>query len=484
MKSVSIQLESFSQLPRYLALAEALKAAILQGSYAPGDRLPAIRTLADALGLNNGTVVHALRTLVEAGFLRAVRGSGYYVCAPQDAHPALEEDAFCAETAPVEVAAGAINFGSTTPDARIFPIAPFKQALDAVLERDGGYAFGYQDSHGYAPLRATLREMTVQQMGYDIPHERVQIVSGAQQGIDVVSKAQLLPGDYVLCETPTYTGAVAAFTSRGAKVIGVPMQRDGMHLGLLEKYIRAYKPKLLYLMTTYQNPTTYCYSAGKLQKLMALLRKYDLLALEDDAMSGLDYEGAPPAGTLKALDRQNHHVIYIRSFSKLLMPGLRIGYLIAPARCSAHLAVAKHTTDISTSGLIQRALDLYFARGQWQRHTETMRAIYHEKYCVMREALRALAPLGVTFHDARGGLHFWVRLPEALQAAALEQACAAQGVLLAPGTYFYVGAADAHTLRLSFAAMDAPQIRRGVDIMGGCIQALLRAPRRRAPLII
>lgn len=464
MPTVSIQFEPQDRTPRYVRIAESIRQAILRGELAPAAQLPAIRTLAAQLSVSNATVVAAYRSLQQEGLARAVRGGGYYVCAAPEAAGGHE----------VELPPGGIAFGTTTPEAGLFPIQPFKQALDAVLDRDGGAAFGYQDSNGYAPLRASLAALTEQEAGCRLQPEDIQIVSGAQQGIDIVGKALLHPGDVVLTETPTYAGALAVFRSRGAKVVGVPMEGDGIHLGLLEQQLRAQRPKLVYVMTSFQNPTTVCYTPDKQAALLRLCRRYGAWVLEDDSMSGLNFDPGRAIRPLKALDPDNQGALYLRSFSKLLMPGLRVGYLVAPEILAPSLRRAKHLSDISSSSLLQRALDVYFREGGWQQHLAALRAAYEHKYRVMAEGLRALRPYGLTFTDPKGGLNFWLHLPQKVTDAALYEACLARGVSIMPGKLFYVEpVANEHAVRLSYAATPPEDIRAGLARLSQALSALL-----------
>lgn len=500
----NINLDKASPTPMYIQLAQQLETLINSNTLVTGDRLPPIRKLAKELEVNNITIVNAYKQLEQNGLISALKGSGYYVAEHEIPYiPSNSRDVLTTtintprdgygdnmelmSNGQIEVNASTINFASATPDPSIFPIEAFKAALNEVLDRDKGYAFGYQESNGYEPLRESLCDYFLREDGITASPTSIQIVSGAQQGIDIIGKSLLNSGDYVITENPTYTGATAVFKSRGANVIGIPMESDGINIDILETSLMTYKPKLIYLMTQFQNPTTITYSMEKLKKLLYLADKYNVYIVEDDSLSGLSYDNKARGTTLKALD-YNDRVIYIKSFSKLLMPGLRIGFLIAPAPLVAGLLAAKHTTDISSSGLIQRALQLYFKNGHWEQHLNYMKEIYKEKYKVILEELNKLKEVGISFMDPKGGLNFWINLPKGVSATKLYEECAKNDLLLVPCNLFYVNKEKNkdNAIRISYAATNAEEIRAGISIIKDCIVRLQKTTKKNtyiSPLI-
>jgi len=269
---------------------------------------------------------------------------------------------------------------------------------------------------------------------------------------------------------------VAVFKSRGARVVGVNMEQDGIDLVDLEKKLRICKPKFIYVMTNFQNPTTISYSRQKLQELFILARKYDTYVVEDDSMSELCYGKSRPS-TLKALDDKNRYIIYLKSFSKILMPGLRIGCMVIPDLLINDFTRIKHTSDISSSGLIQRSLDLYFNSGKWDEHLQFMKEIYKGKYEFMLSRLEKLDKSGIKYIEPNGGLYFWIRVPRYMSAKALYYCCRSEGLLLIPSGVFY----DMNNqnrdsyIRLSFAASSIEEIREGMSKLEKCI-SLERIP--------
>jgi DNA-binding transcriptional MocR family regulator len=488
MDIVSIQLNKDINTPMYMQLSSLLGELIKNGELKADEKLPPIRKLALQLDVNNVTVVNAYKQLESNGYIKAIKGSGYYVLKMSDESlekgsviTKLNEDEFYAQediklmtSGQIELSANTINFASATPDPSIFPVEAFKNSINEVLDRDKGYAFGYQESNGFEPLRASLCDFLRFHNSISADKDDIQIVSGAQQGIDIIGKALLSPGDFVITENPTYTGAVSVFKSRGAQVIGVPINEDGIDLEVLERQILRYNPKLIYVMTKFQNPTTISYSMEKLHGLLALSEKYGVYLVEDDSLSGLSFHSVKENLTLKALDTMDK-VIYIKSFSKLLMPGLRIGFLVSPYKLSSELLKAKHSTDISSSGLIQRALHLYFEKGHWESHINYMKDIYNEKYEVMLKELDKLKKYGVNFVEPKGGLNFWITLPQGVKATKLYLECAKKDVLIVPCKIFYVNnyRNTDNTIRISYASTNMEQIISGMKVVTDSIVKLL-----------
>ncbi len=467
MNIVPIQFKNDRQ-PKYMQLFEHIKNMITDGGLKPGEKLPAVRQLAEAFEINTITVVNAYKQLENNKYITAKKGSGYYV----SANKAKKAEAYSSSDLGLTANESVINFAGATPHPEIFPIESFKECINEVLERDKGFAFGYQESNGFRPLRKSVLDYL--DSSYSIKAESEEnaiIVSGAQQGIDLIGKALLNPGDYVLTETPTYDGAVAVFKSRGARVVGVNMEPEGIDLIDLEKKIRICRPKLIYIMTSFQNPTTISYSFKKLQELLVLAARYNVYVVEDDSMSELSY-GNAGLHTLKALDGKNELVIYLKSFSKILMPGLRVGCMLVPGVLVSDFTRIKHTSDISSSGLIQRSLDRYFRTGKWGEHLQYMKEIYRGKYEFMLGQLERMEKSGIKFNRPNGGLYFWIKLPGKLSSENFFLSCRKAGLLIIPSGVFYDldnKNKDSH-IRLSFAASNIEQIKKGMAILETCLK--------------
>src|SRR5699024_6158962 len=259
------------------------------------------------------------------------------------------------------------------------------------------------------------------------------------------------------------------FKSRGANIIGIPILENGIDLNTLEKYINKYHPKFLYIMPNYQSPTTYSYSEEKKEKLLNIAYKNNLYIIEDDFLSDLNYtdhEKLP----LKAMDRQDQ-VIYIKSFSKIFMPGIRIGFLTVPCILLKDITKAKHLTDISSSGFIQRAFDLYLRRDLWKSHIEHIISVYNKKYNLIVNEAKKLQKHNVTFSEPKGGLSLWLKLPKDINTFELYEECTKNNVIIVPGEIFYIdnNNKNKNYIRISFGTVNEEQIVDGFRVINNCI---------------
>lgn len=476
----SLQIEKSSGQPLYLQVYAKLQKLIDSGELPADTKLPPIRKLAEQLGVNSVTIVNAYKLLEQKHYVYSKVGSGTFVAElgnqmnlSLDDDLALNfqpEEIKLMDQGQIKIGLNAINFASATPTPELFPVQDFKNVLNEVLDRDKGFAFGYQESQGFFPLRESIA-CYLQGFGSTIRPDDIQIISGAQQGIDIVAKALLDFGDYLVVESPTYTGAIAAFKSRGAQIVEIPIEHDGINIEMLEDKLRKFHPRFIYVMPHFQNPTGYSYTSAKKQALLQLADRFDTLIIEDDYLSELDYNQREQK-SLKVLDKHNR-VIYIKSFSKIFMPGLRLAFLSVPKDIYSEVLAAKHTSDISTSGLIQRAFDLYLRKGIWHKHILYMREIYLERYKVMLKALADYLPGEIAYGLPGGGLTFWLALPPGYSAQELYIECAQREVMFVPGSVFYPTPRASRFFRLSFAAVYPEAIEEGIKILGSITKKLI-----------
>lgn len=480
----SIKLDKEIKEALYLQLYRILRDFISEGTLVPDFRLPSVRQLSSSLGVNQVTVVSAFRELETHGLVHSKPGSGTFVsrALPHVQSSQFSQDGIISDELynqedvgviignHIKIDGSTVNFASATPSPDLFPVEDFKAALDEVLQRDKGNAFGYQDSQGFNPLRQSFSRLYLEGSFHPAP-EDIQVISGAQQGIDIISKALLRQGDYVVAESPTYTGAIAVFKSRGAEIIDIGLSENGPDINVFEYVLKKYKPKLFYTIPSFQNPTGYSCPNNKRREILKLAEKYNVFVIEDDYVSDLDYE-AKGLKALKSLDNSGR-VIYIKSFSKIFMPGLRIGFMITPQSLQRNILEAKHTTDISTSGLLQRAFDLYIRKGFWQKHFEFMYAIYKERYYTAIRALEINKPDFVSYCKPGGGLNLWLELPAGFPVMSLLKNTAANGIVFAPGKIFYSSTYQGNNnIRLSFAAVNTDNIYSGISKLCSIIRSL------------
>lgn len=455
-KHYPISIDKNSPDPLYVQVFEEIKKMILNGTLKEDEKLPSIRDLSKSIGVNNITVVNAYKLLEQEGLVYTKIGSGTFVKGLNKKdekiinikNDEIRKDEFIK-----------INLSNSMPNPLYFPVEEFKEVINEILDRDGGSVFTYQEPKGYLPLRESLLNYSLEN-GIEVNLNDIHIISGAQQGIDIISKTLLKFGDNVVVECPTYTGAVAVFRSRGANIIDVPIERDGINLNILEDVVKKNRVKLIYIMTNFQNPTGYTYSEDTKIDLLYLANKYDFYIIEDDYMSELRFYGDNTL-PIKSIDK-NNRVIYLKSFSKIFMPGIRLGYIISPANMNMDIQSAKYSTDISTSGLMQRAFDLYLRKRLWHNHIRYLVERYKEKYDFIVEYLTNNASF-IEFVKPNGGIHLWcsTNVDSALFASMLKD----EGILIAPGTVFYLDEESTNYFRISFGTVDRDELKLAVDKM-------------------
>ena len=477
-----MKIDKNSDTPLYIQVYNSIKNKIEKNELKEGDKLPSIRSLSKKLGVNNITIVNAYKLLEQDKYVYSVKGSGTYVRKKYDMGPYIEdEDIELMISGILPISKDSINFSSVSPTPEMFPIEEFKESLIEVLDRDKGNAFMYPEITGYEPFRESISYFLHENYNMNVNEEQILVISGGQQGIDIITKTLVNQGDYIFVENPTYSAALSAFKSRRAKVIGIPMQKDGIDLEILEKYLKKFNPKLLYMMTNFHSPTTYSYSEEKKKRLIDLSNKYNFYIIEDDFLTDLSYEEKKIP--LKSLDNLDT-VIYIKSFSKIFMPGIRIGFMTVPENLFPSIIKAKHTTDISSSGFFQRAFDLFLRKGLWKNHIETIKKVYAEKYNTMVDELNRLSKYGLSFVEPKGGLSIWIRLPEDIDSVELYKECTENGVSFVPGKIFFTeDNIYTNYIRLSFGAVSKEEIISGIKIIENSLRKRQKKDSKYLPFV-
>ena len=470
---VSIQLSKDKQEALYVQLYDQMRELIATGKLSHGFLLPPVRKFAKFLEINAGTVMSAYKQLEKNGYIFSRTGSGSYVAELSSIVDNEDRDDKEEEIDAIEILSPKfddryINLASIALNPDLISVEAFKQVLIEVLDRDQGYAFSYQESQGFYPLRESIAR-DLKKYGVKAEAGNMQIISGAQQGIDIVAKAFLNYGDYVFTENPTYPGAIAAFRSRGAKIVEISMEEDGINIEELEDKLRKFRPKLMYVMPNIQNPTGSSYSVAKRNRLMGLARYYNAIILEDDYISELSY-GKEIMAPLKAIDRDDR-VIYLKSFSKIFMPGLRLAFLTMPQHLVSKLLAIKHNSDISTSGLTQRAFDLYLRKGIWHEHITAIRKMYLEHFKLTLAAIEEFLPKTVTYVKPQGGLSIWITLPLGISAKEIAEEVQNRQVLITEGRPFFPRQAIDRYIRISFATATPVEIQNGIRMIGNVLKS-------------
>lgn len=461
-----IQINHTSELPYYIQIFQAIKKLILDEEVSAHSKLPPIRKLATALSVNNGTIVSAYKQLEIQDLVYSKPGSGTYVAIKQvqEAEPAAYSLSL-----PDMSEAIAVDFTGNSPEPELFPLEAYKHLVDIILKKEGGYAFSISDAQGYLQLRKSLAQWLSKRSIPATP-DHIHVTSGSQQSLDIVSKALIRRGDVVAVESPVYPGALATISSQGAKILEIPLKADGLDLIQLEERAKRHQIRFLYTMPCFQNPTGVTWTLQKKQKLLGLAKQYGFYILEDDFLSEFSY-GSKNLQTLKELD-SNNQVIYIKSIAKLLMPGMRLGFVLAPAELSGQIRTNKYLADLSTAGLTQRVIDLYLRTEDWSTAFKTMNAHYRSKYQLLTQEVAKYFPPEVTYIPPQGGFSLWFELPEGVSSSLLAERAAKLGIRLNAGNVYYMNQTPNRYFRLAFGKASAAQIRSGIPLLGNLLKVI------------
>jgi 2-aminoadipate transaminase len=357
---------------------------------------------------------------------------------------------------------GIISFAGGLPSPRTFPVDAFAQACQQVLRSDGEAALQYAASEGYGPLREAVAAL----LPWDVDPGQVLITTGSQQGLDLVGKVLLDAGSRVLVETPTYLGALQAFATMEPQAVGIAGDDEGLDLADLARQRAG--ARFLYALPNFQNPTGRTMGEAGRAALVQAARELALPLVEDNPYGDLWFDAPPPA-PLAA--RHPEGTLYLGSFSKVLAPGLRLGYIVAPPAVLPKLLQAKQAADLHSPGFNQRLVAEVMRDGFLERHVPKIRALYRVQRDAMLAALeREMQGLDVRWNAPAGGMFLWARLPAGVDAVELLPKAVDKGVAFVPGAAFYAGAADPRTLRLSFVTASAGQIATGIAALAAAIR--------------
>jgi 2-aminoadipate transaminase len=367
---------------------------------------------------------------------------------------------------------GIISFAGGLPSPQTFPIDAMREASERVLRDDGKAALQYAASEGYAPLREWVAQDLLKQ-GMNVSPDQVLITTGSQQGLDLVAKILIDAGSRILVETPTYLGALQAFTPMEPVAVGVNSDDHGVDADDLRAKVGtgANKARFVYLLPNFQNPTGRTMTEERRAAVAQVAIDTGLPIIEDNPYGDLWFD-APPAPSLSS--RHPEGSVYLGSFSKILAPGLRLGYLVAPPALYPKLLQAKQAADLHTPSFNQRVVAEVLKDGFIERHVPTIRALYKQQCEAMLAALdREMAGLGLSWNRPVGGMFLWVQLPKGLKAIPLLAKAVDKGVAFVPGSAFYAGDANESTLRLSFVTATVDQINTGMKALAAAIRESL-----------
>ncbi|MDR6888858.1 MULTISPECIES: PLP-dependent aminotransferase family protein [Variovorax] len=367
---------------------------------------------------------------------------------------------------------GIISFAGGFPDSAMFDVEGLKEASQKALTEEPGGALQYGATEGYEPLRTQLSAF-MKTKGVDVDPSGLIVTTGSQQALDLLGKTMISPGDKVIVEGPTFLATIQCFRLYGAQLISAPIDANGVKTDELEKLIAEHKPKFVYLIPTFGNPSGAMLSLERRKKVLELAVKYQTLIVEDDPYGDLYFGEAPPPSIMalsKDVPGSRELLAHCGSLSKVLSPGLRIGWMIAPAELLAKATMCKQFSDAHTSTFSQATAAQYLKSGRMPATLAHVREVYGQRAQAMGAALKRELGDAVSFTQPQGGLFFWARLTGAngklADASELAKRAIEQLVAFVPGAPFYAEKPDPATLRLSFATADVAKIEEGVKRLG------------------
>jgi len=367
---------------------------------------------------------------------------------------------------------GIISFAGGFPDSAMFDVAGIQEATNKALTEEPGAALQYGATEGYNPLREQLAAF-MGSKGVSVAPDGLIVTTGSQQALDLLGKTMIDPGDKVIVEGPTFLATIQCFRLYGADLVSAPVDANGVDTDALEKLMAEHRPKFVYLIPTFGNPSGAMLSLERRKKVLALAVKYNTLIVEDDPYGDLYFNEAPPPSILslsKDVPGSRELIAHCGSMSKVLSPGLRVGWMIGPAELLAKATMCKQFSDAHTSTFAQATAAQYLKAGRMPATLARVRKVYGERALAMGAALKRELGDAVEFTQPQGGLFFWARLTGAggktKDAGEFAKRAIEQGVAFVPGAPFYAGNLDVSTFRLSFATADLAKIEEGVGRLG------------------
>ena len=374
-----------------------------------------------------------------------------------------------------------ISFAGGLPAPDVFPVKEFQEACQKVLQEQGARALQYGTTEGYLPLREFIAQQTIRQ-GIHVTPDNILITSGSQQALDLLGKIFVDPGNHILVESPTYLGALQAWSMYGAEYVTVPSDDDGMQTDALEEAFRA-GPKLIYVLPNFQNPTGVTIPYERRQRIIELADHYGVPVIEDDPYGQLRFEGEDIPSLMKIDEKlhpqndqmsYNGNVIYLSTFSKTLAPGIRLAWVIAPADVIRKLVMAKQGADLHTATFNQIVAYEVVCNGFLDQHIRLIRRVYQERRDVMLESLEEHMPAGIKWTHPLGGLFLWVTLPESIDTASIFEQAVEQKVAFVPGASFYPCGGGDNTMRLNFSNASPAKINEGISRLARVVRSKLK----------
>lgn len=376
---------------------------------------------------------------------------------------------FIREILKVSTQPGIISFAGGLPNPKLFPIDKIKQACSKVLKDNGEKALQYSSSEGDAELRDWVVQRYRTEQGLDISADNILITNGSQQAFDLIGKVLLNEGDDIAIENPGYLGAIQSFAMFQPKMNTVQLNEDGLDIDELNAVLSIKKPKLLYCVPNFQNPTGISYSQSNREAVAESVKSHQTLLVHDDPYGNLRYSGTPNSSFYELIPEQT---LLLGTFSKIVVPSFRLGWIVAPDWLIAPLTVAKQAADLHTNYFSQLVMVNYLKDNSLDKHIEIMSEIYGKQKQVMLDAIKEHFPKAAHVAPSDGGMFLWVTLPEHISTMDLLDDAIKNKVAFVPGNPFYVGGIEQNTMRLSFVTVSEEKIKEGIKHLGQCINRL------------
>jgi DNA-binding transcriptional MocR family regulator len=449
-------------------VARDVEQQIALGRLLPGDRLPSERALAAQLGLSRNTVTAAYGVLEKRGVICRVAQRGAFVSPagaqenPIDWSSKISRQAHLLDEPVLEMLAQSRlpnlrhRLSAGTPALSCFPLAPFRRAMNKVMANDALTAMAIAPTEGQPRLRRAIAALD------EVEGSHILIVAGAQEGIDLLARCLVEPGDRVIIDRPTYPGAIQALQAAGAQL--VEWDTAEWSGEALERLLIAHQPKFIFTLPTYHNPTARTMDEEQRAKLLWLAARYRVPIIEDDVYSRTRLQGAAPA-SLYRMDKHNV-VIYLSTFSKVLAPGLRLGWIAAPPHMVKQLSLIKMRANLFTEGLLQLTLAELLENGTFEDHLTRLRGTHAGLQKIAVNGLREnFSSEELEFSVPQGGLYIWCRWRRAVDMEAVLLRAQEKGVSVAPGRAFFAGAADEHCFRICFTASSERDLPEAIRLL-------------------
>ncbi|WP_020533426.1 PLP-dependent aminotransferase family protein [Flexithrix dorotheae] len=363
-----------------------------------------------------------------------------------------------------------ISFAGGLPNPALFPVEEIKNATIEILQKEGGNILQYAETEGFYPLREYIASRYQKRFNLEISPEEILITNGSQQALDLIGKVFLNPGDRVLLEKPSYLGAIQSFSFYQPEFLTIPMENDGPDMEKLNESLSLNCPKFFYCIPNFQNPSGITYSDSKRKRISETVIKNNLLLVEDDPYGEINFSGEnlPP---LKS--QVGNRGILLGTFSKIVAPGLRLGWVVAEKSIIRQLVRAKQASDLHSNNLSQRVIYQYLLQHDLEDHLNKLRFNYEAQCTWMLSAIKKYFPKQISYTEPKGGMFIWGKLPKGYSAMDLANETIKEKVVFVPGNTFFVDGDGENTFRLNFSNTDKATIEKGIKIMGAILDRFL-----------